>query len=73
MEYSILQWTFQRQEDVSREYELEIGANKIKIMIVDRDYENQRQTGKIGNFEVVKFDYLGSMLHRTGLCGFALP
>lgn len=62
-----------RLEEVSREYGLKINAKKTKVMIVDRNNENQRQPRKTGNFDVVdKFVYLGSMLHSSGSCEFEI-
>lgn len=66
-----LQEILHRLQGVSLEYGLKININKTKIMIIDRDNENQRQPEKIGDFEVVdKFVYLGSMLHKSGSCEF---
>lgn len=66
-----LQGILHRLQGVSLEYGLKININKTKIMIIDRDNENQRQPEKIGDFEVVdKFVYLGSMLHKSGSCEF---
>ena len=58
-----------RLEAVSQDYGLKINATKTKVMIVDRENENRRQPGRIGNFEVVEqFVYLGLMLHNRGSC-----
>ncbi|KAF2895164.1 hypothetical protein ILUMI_11011 [Ignelater luminosus] len=65
--------SLRRLEEVSRECGLKINELKTKIMIIDRDNENQRQPQKIENFEVVdKFIYLGSMLHKSGSCEFEI-
>lgn len=62
-----------RLEEASHEYGLKVNVNKTKVMIVDRDNENQLQSGKIGNFEVVeKFIYLGSIIHNSGSCEFEI-
>ena len=63
----------QRLEEESRNYGLRINVAKTKVMIVDRNTENQRRPRKIGNFEVVdNFIYLGSVLHNSGSCEFEI-
>ena len=62
-----------RLERVSRDFGLTINAAKTKIMIVDRDTENDVRPARIGRFEVVdKFVYLGSLLHCSGSCEFEI-
>lgn len=57
----------EKLERVSRAYGLEINAAKTKVMIIDRQNENQPSVTRIAGYDVVqKFNYLGSVVSNTG-------
>ncbi|XP_071653184.1 uncharacterized protein [Temnothorax longispinosus] len=54
---------------ISREYGLEINRDKTKIMIIDRQMNNQPNVKEVAGFEVVeKMVYLDSMITNKGGC-----
>lgn len=59
----------ERLQSVSRDYGLELNRSKTKIMIIDREHENEPQLPEISNCEVVdKIMYLGSLIKNDGDC-----
>ncbi|VEN61755.1 unnamed protein product, partial [Callosobruchus maculatus] len=50
-------------------YGLGINYNKTKVIIVDREHDNHRETKSIGRCAVVQsFVYLGSLIDNSGSC-----
>ncbi|VEN39858.1 unnamed protein product [Callosobruchus maculatus] len=56
-------------EQRSAAHDLGINYNKTKVMIIDRDHDNDREIKSIGRCEVVQsFVYLGSLIDNSGSC-----
>lgn len=58
-----------RLEQKSAEYGLSVNFSKTKIMIINRETENNPKPQYLGNYEVVdKFIYLGALISSDGSC-----
>ncbi|VEN55269.1 unnamed protein product, partial [Callosobruchus maculatus] len=56
-------------EQHSVAYGLGANYNQTKVMIVDREHDNHRETKSIGRCEVVQsFVYLGSLIDDSASC-----
>ncbi|VEN61132.1 unnamed protein product, partial [Callosobruchus maculatus] len=56
-------------EQHSAAHSLGINYNKTKVMIVDREHDNHRETKLVGHCEVVQsFVYLGSLSDNSDSC-----